>query len=284
MERDLDSNLVDQVVDLARDAGKAIVRIYDADEFDVAQKHDDSPLTAADMAAHRVLVAGLASILPGVPILSEESAVPDFVTRQSWRRYWIIDPLDGTKEFIGRNGEFTVNVALVDDGVPILGVVHVPVSGVTYVGVYEQGAFKFDGRGEKMPISCRSMEGRGQNNKPVAVVASRRHGAGAVDDLLAGLSDRLGVVETCNMGSSLKLCLVAEGEADLYPRLAPTMEWDTAAAQAVVEAAGGVVLDTRFDVVRYNTKDDLLNPFFYVVGDPQFPWRDLIGARQPKTL
>lgn len=279
MAHDLDSNLVDRVVGLAIDAGSAILRIYDADEFDVARKQDDSPLTAADLASHSVLVAGLESMLSGVPILSEESAVPDFATRQSWRRYWIIDPLDGTKEFIGRNGEFTVNIALVDDGVPILGVVHVPVSGITYVGVHRQGAFKFARGGEKIPIVCRSMGGRGQSNKPVEVVASRRHGAGAVADLLASLSDRLGVVETCNMGSSLKLCLVAEGQADLYPRLAPTMEWDTAAAQAVVEAAGGVVLDTGFHVVRYNTKDDLLNPFFYVVGDPQFPWRDLIGAR-----
>lgn len=278
MNNDLDSSLLDGVIALAIDAGKAILRIYDGGDFDVEQKQDDSPLTAADLAAHRTLVAGLEPLLPGVPVLSEESTVPDFATRQSWRRYWIIDPLDGTKEFINRNGEFTVNIALIDDGVPVLGVVHVPVSGVTYTGGDKQGAFKLDGQGGKTAIRCRAMQGRGQGNKPVEVVASRRHGAGAVDDFLAALSDRLGLVETCNMGSSLKLCLVAEGEADIYPRLAPTMEWDTAAAQAVVEAAGGLVLDTEFEVVRYNTKDDLLNPFFYVIGDPDFGWRDLIAT------
>ncbi|HCO59280.1 MAG TPA: 3'(2'),5'-bisphosphate nucleotidase [Porticoccaceae bacterium] len=277
MEYDLDPKLLERVIALAIDAGEAILRIYDGGDFDVEKKQDDSPLTAADLAAHKVLEAGLEPMLSGVPLLSEESVVPDFATRQSWQRYWIIDPLDGTKEFINRNGEFTVNIALIDGGVPVLGVVHVPVTGITYAGVRQQGAFKLDGRGEKTAIRSRSMEGRGQVDKPVEVVASRRHGAGAVDTLLAGLSDSLGSVETCNMGSSLKLCLVAEGEADIYPRLAPTMEWDTAAAQAVVEAAGGLVLDTQFEVVRYNTKDDLLNPFFYVVGDPDFAWRDLIG-------
>ena len=274
----MDSTLLDDVIRLAVNAGHAILEVYGSDDFNVETKADDSPVTAADLAAHKVLQAGLEPLLEDVPVLSEESAVPEFTLRKQWQRYWIIDPLDGTKEFINRNGEFTVNIALIENGVPILGVVYVPVSSVTYAGIRGQGAFKLDGAGVRRPISVRSMASRGQADKPVSVVASRRHGAGAVDQLLARLSEQLGVVETRNMGSSLKLCLVAEGEADIYPRLAPTMEWDTAAAQAVVEAAGGTVVDADFRLMRYNTKDNLLNPYFYVIGDQDFAWESFINT------
>lgn len=273
----MDSNILDDVIALAVKAGEAILEVYGRESFNVAQKEDESPITAADLAAHRVLQAGLEAMLAGVPVLSEESEIPDFATRSQWQKYWIIDPLDGTKEFISRNGEFTVNVGLIENCVPVLGVVHVPVTGVTYAGVRGQGAFKQEGNGPRTAITVRSMADRGGADRPVEVVASRRHGAGAVDELLDRLGKQLGVVETCNMGSSLKLCLVAEGEADIYPRLAPTMEWDTAAAQAVVEAAGGVVLDVDLKLMRYNTKDDLLNPHFYVLGDQAFSWDELLS-------
>ncbi len=272
----MDSNILDDVIALAVKAGEAILEVYGSDDFNIVQKEDDSPVTAADLAAHHVLQAGLEVIFDGVPVLSEESDIPDFATRSQWQKYWIIDPLDGTKEFISRNGEFTVNVALIENCVPVLGVVHVPVTGVTYAGLGGQGAFKQEGNGPRRAIAVRSMADRGGAYSPVEVVASRRHGAGAVDSLLERLGSQLGAVETCNMGSSLKLCLVAEGEADIYPRLAPTMEWDTAAAQAVVEAAGGVVLDIDLKPMRYNTKDDLLNPHFYVLADQAFAWDELL--------
>ncbi len=274
----VNKDVVDEVVTLCRRAGEAILEIYARSDLGVEVKSDESPLTAADLAAHHILADGLEGLLEGVPVLSEEAAAPPFSERSQWQRYWIIDPLDGTKEFIKRSGEFTVNVALVDNHVPVLGVVHVPVSGVTYTGSSGAGAYKIEGDQPGQPIAVRTMSGRGGVDKPVTVVASRSHGAGAVDDLLTRLAKDLGHTDTCNMGSSLKLCLVAEGSADIYPRLAPTMEWDTAAAQAVVEAAGGQVLNFDLELLRYNEKDELLNPYFYVLGDTGFAWRDLLSG------
>ena len=271
-------DIVDEVAALCRRAGEAILEIYASSDLGVEVKADESPLTAADLAAHHILADGLEGLLEGVPVLSEEAAAPPFSERSQWQRYWIIDPLDGTKEFIKRSGEFTVNVALVENHVPVLGVVHVPVSSVTYTGLSGEGAYKIEGDQPGQSIAVRTMSGRGGADKPVTVVASRSHGAGAVDDLLTALAKDLGHTDTCNMGSSLKLCLVAEGSADIYPRLAPTMEWDTAAAQAVVEAAGGQVLNFDLELLRYNEKDELLNPYFYVLGDTAFPWRDLLSG------
>ena len=274
----VNKDLVDKVVALCRRAGEAILEVYARSDLGIEVKADESPLTAADLAAHHILANGLEGLLEGVPVLSEEAAAPAFSVRSQWRRYWIIDPLDGTKEFIKRSGEFTVNVALVENHVPTLGVVHVPVSGVTYTGLRGSGAYKIEAEQPGKTIAVRAMSGRGGAENPVTVVASRSHGAGAVDDLLTRLAKDLGHTDTCNMGSSLKLCLVAEGSADIYPRLAPTMEWDTAAAQAVVEAAGGQVLNIDLDPLRYNQKDALLNPYFYVLGDVSFPWRDLLAG------
>ena len=256
----------EQVLDVARQAGAAILTIYNQ-EFDVEQKADDSPLTAADLASNRVIVDGLKSLAPDVPLLSEEGANIPFETRRSWQRYWLIDPLDGTKEFIKRNGEFTVNIALVDDGCPVLGVVHVPVTGVSYIGRVGEGAWKIDADGAIHPIRVRDKRG-----VPTQVAGSRSHAG----DSLQRFLERLGDHEIVSMGSSLKLCLVAEGTADIYPRLGPTSEWDTAAAQAVVEAAGGMVTDTEMKPLRYNTKDSLLNPHFLVFGDRSEKWEDFL--------
>ncbi len=263
--------LLEQVITLAQRAGEAILDVYDGDQFRVQTKNDESPVTAADLAAHAVLVPGLRKICPGAPVLSEEGTIPPFRERARWQRYWIVDPLDGTKEFIQRNGEFTVNIALIENHSPILGVVYVPVTGVVYAGSAGAGAFKEEG-GARAPIRVRPLPPPGA----VTVVASRRHGAETVEKLLTRLADQLGPVRAVSMGSSLKLCLVAEGVADFYPRLAPTSEWDTAAAQAVVEAAGGAVLDLDLEPMRYNTKEELLNPFFYVVGDQAFAWSTLL--------
>jgi len=250
------------VRELARQAGERILEIYNTD-FAVEAKDDKSPLTAADMASHDTIVAGLKALTPDIPLLSEEDAGIPFEERASWRRYWLIDPLDGTKEFIKRNGEFTVNIALIEDGAPVLGVVHVPVSGVTYAACKGQGAIKHvPGEGER-PIQVRKL-GAG----PVAVVGSRSHRG----DSLNAFLDKLGDHEIVSMGSSLKICLVAEGAADIYPRLGPTSEWDTAAAHCVVEEAGGHLTDLSLQRLKYNSKESLLNPHFLVFGDDSRDW------------
>jgi 3'(2'), 5'-bisphosphate nucleotidase len=253
---------IKKINEIARQAGTAILEIYGQD-FDVMEKADKSPLTEADLAAHHVIVNELQSLTPEIPVLSEESAVIPYDTRAQWHTYWLIDPLDGTKEFIKRNGEFTVNIALIHEGRAVLGVVYVPVSQITYYGDSEQGAFKMDADGNSSAIRVIS-----KHQTPLQVAGSRSH---AGDSLLQFL-DKLGEHEIISMGSSLKLCLVAEGKADIYPRLGPTSEWDTAAAQAVVEAAGGKVTDTSMNPLIYNTKESFLNPYFFVFGDASIDW------------
>ncbi len=252
----------EQLLDIARAAGDAILAVYHQD-FAVEHKTDESPLTAADLASHRIIVQRLGELDPDTPVLSEEGADISFDVRSQWARYWLIDPLDGTREFVKRNGEFTVNIALVDRGCPTVGIVHVPVTGVSYVGQVGKGAWKIDPENGTQPIAVQS------NRRAVARVAGSRSHAG---DSLKRFLERLGEHEIVSMGSSLKLCLVAEGVADIYPRLGPTSEWDTAAAQAVVEAAGGKVTDTRLEPLRYNTKESLLNPHFLVFGDASEDW------------
>ncbi len=253
---------LDEVRRLAKEAGEQILRIYNT-EFSVEQKDDKSPLTAADMASHHTIVPGLESLTPDIPVLSEESAGIPYEQRAAWRNYWLIDPLDGTKEFIKRNGEFTVNIALIQDGVPVLGVVHVPVTGVSYAACAGQGAIKeVPGEGDK-PIKVRKLP-----DGPCAVVGSRSHQGDSLKAFLA----KLGEHEIVSMGSSLKICLVAEGVADVYPRLGPTSEWDTAAAHCVVEQAGGSLTDLDMKPLRYNSKESLLNPFFFVFGDDSRDW------------
>jgi 3'(2'), 5'-bisphosphate nucleotidase len=254
--------LLDSVARLAHAAGEKILAVYNS-EFAIEQKDDRSPLTEADIASHHAIVAGLSELTPGVPILSEESSTLPYAQRSLWQRYWLVDPLDGTKEFIKRNGEFTVNIALIEGGVPVLGVVHVPVSGVSYRACRGCGASKQEPGRKPHPIRVRRLP-----DGPVMVVGSRSHRGESLNRFL----ENLGEHEMVGMGSSLKLCLVAEGAADIYPRLGPTSEWDTAAAQCVVEQAGGHVTDTDMQPLRYNTKDSLLNPFFLVFGDDSRDW------------
>lgn len=253
---------INKINEIARQAGTAILGIYEQD-FDVMEKTDKSPLTQADLAAHHVIVKELQSLTPDIPVLSEESAAIPYQTRAQWQTYWLIDPLDGTKEFIKRNGEFTVNIALIHGGKAVLGVVHVPVSQITYYGDSERGAFKMGTDGNSVAIQVRP-----KHETPLRVVGSRSHAG----DSLLKFMDKLGQHEIISMGSSLKLCLVAEGKADIYPRLGPTSEWDTAAAQAVVEAAGGRVTDTEMKPLAYNTKESFLNPYFFVFGDVSIDW------------
>lgn len=251
----LDVDIV-SVCEIAKAAGKAILSVYDGDHA-VEYKDDKSPLTAADKASHEVIMAGLQKYFPEIPILSEEGADIPYEERKDWSRFWCVDPLDGTKEFIKRNGEFTVNIALIEDGHPVAGVVYVPVQDKMYYGVVVAGCWMSEAGGEAIQIKVREA-----NQKVgLTVVMSRSHPS---PDLEAYLQD-IKVSEAMPVGSSLKLCVVAEGLADLYPRLGPTMEWDTAAGHAVVEAAGGTVLQPNGEALVYN-KQNLLNPYFIVKG------------------
>jgi len=259
--------LIDPIANLAVDAGRAILEVY-ATDFDVQSKDDESPLTQADLASHRCIVAGLETLTPDIPIISEEEGLPAFAERGQWQRYWLIDPLDGTKEFVNRNGEFTVNIALIDSNRPVFGVVHVPVHGKTYIGCEGFGAELRDG---DKTSAIRVAETSGL---PVRIVGSRSHRGSSLDAFL----EKVGESEMIPMGSSLKFCVVAEGGADIYPRLGPTSEWDTAAAQAVVEQAGGKVLELDGKPLSYNAKEEILNPWFVVVGAADKDWLALLAS------
>lgn len=241
---------------IARAAGRAILAIYHQ-PFEVEYKQDESPLTAADKGAHEVIVQALAALTPGIPVLSEESDAGVMQERLGWSRYWLVDPLDGTKEFVSRNGEFTVNIALIEAGKPVWGLVYAPVLDKLWYGGKGVGAWRVDANG-KAPIQTRP-HAEGQVWK---VVGSRNHLSQATLDYLARFGDMAkGEIELIAMGSSLKFCIIAEGGAELYPRLAPTCEWDTAAAQAVLEGAGGSVTQLDGAPLAYN-KPDILNPWF----------------------
>ncbi len=258
-----DQTLLAPLLDIARAASGEIMRIY-ATDFDVAMKADKSPVTDADLAAHQVIVKDLQRITPDLPVLSEESADIPYAERRRWESYWLVDPLDGTKEFISKNGDFTVNIALVQGGEPIVGVVHVPATGLSYYGCVGVGAFRRDKDGQASPIKVRRLI----PDAPVKVVASRSHRGELLDVYLA----KLGPHSTVSRGSSLKFCLVAEGGADVYPRLGPTSEWDTAAGHAVLTAAGGTVVAVDGGPLRYNAKESLLNPHFIGYADSSRDW------------
>jgi 3'(2'), 5'-bisphosphate nucleotidase len=249
--------LLPRVVEIAREAGEAVMRVYAEVNPAVEYKRDNSPLTEADLASHAIIDAGLRRIAPEWPVLSEESKEIPFDERRGWRRFWLVDPLDGTKEFLKRNGEFTVNIALMEEGRPILGVVYAPAMERMYYAARGAGAWKAEG-GTVAAIGIgRAAHGR------TRVVMSRSHGSG--EENLERFTGGDAECEFVNMGSSLKFCLVAEGAADVYPRTGPTMEWDTAAAQCVVEQAGGTVTDLEGNRMGYN-KAVLVNPGFVARG------------------
>ena len=273
-----DAALIAAVRQIAREAGDAILQIYREHEqghsVGVQHKQDRSPLTAADLAAHRLISARLAALTPEWPVLSEESAEVPFAERQHWSRFWLVDPLDGTKEFLSCNGEFTVNIALIDAHRPVFGVVHVPVKDLDYWGVtsaagaVEDGAWRARSRGTLVePIGVARPTAH-----PVRVVGSRSHRGDSLDAFLA----RLGPHELVAMGSSLKFCVLAEGAADVYPRLGPTSEWDTAAAHAVVQGAGGQVVQLDGVPLEYNHRETWLNPHFIAYADADRDWLGLL--------
>lgn len=265
-----DLDLLHLAVSAALEAGREIMEIYESGDFDVQVKGDESPLTRADVASHRAIVKRLKPT--GIPVLSEEGRAIPFEERRHWPSLWIVDPIDGTKEFIKRNGEFTVNIALVEGGTPVLGVVFVPAKQELFVG---------DSRGDAH--ATRTIQGRDDwsvdhwlsaaaaipaetAGRPFTVVASRSHMSPETADYIEALRSEYGDIATFSKGSSLKLCMVASGEADCYPRFAPTMEWDTAAGQAVCLAAGCDVLNWETKRPLAYNREDLLNPWFLVRG------------------
>ena len=254
MNKILNREKIDSVIDIACFAGNAIMDIYNS-EFDYELKNDASPLTKADKISNNIILKSLSDLTPDIPILSEESSEIPFEERSLWKTYWLVDPLDGTKEFIKKNGEFTVNIALIKDNKPIFGVIHVPALHQTYFGARELGSFIKEDDKEKKKI--RVSDG---TRKPIRVAVSRSHLSEETISILREYDSH----ETINKGSSLKFCLVASGNAEIYPRLGPTSEWDTAAGQAIVEFAGGVVETLDGKSLKYNTKKSLLNPDFLV--------------------
>ena len=255
--------------EIIHDAADAIMEIYQRADFGIEQKADDSPVTAADMAAHNIIMAGLNKLTPDIPVLSEENVIP-YQERKQWPMLWVVDPLDGTKEFIKRNGEFSINIALVENHKSILGMVYLPVTKEGYFGVtgdwqdMKKAAVKWTQDGSQIlqvrtPIS------------PLIAMTSRSHGPNLPDTLRAILSEDFEHIEEIAKGSSIKACRIAEGEADLHLRRGPTCEWDTAASQAVVEAAGGVLMGFNGEPFRYNARESLLNGHFLVTGPELMP-------------
>ena len=271
--------LLDAACEIARVAGHAILEVYGRSEFAVARKSDNSPLTEADQVAHGIIARALAKLDAGLPVLSEESQPGDHAARRKWRRYWLVDPLDGTKEFLARTGEFTINIALIDEHRPLLGVLYLPLERTAYVGIPGTGARCYrtgqDGRWEMHELATRPL----RTGQTLRVLASRRHKGARLDAHLAWLEREWGSIDRDNMGSALKFCRMAEAEGDFYPRFSPCCEWDTAAGQAVLEAAGGCVIGLDGEPLRYNVGESLYSPAFYAIADGAHPlWQKLLAA------
>jgi len=247
------------------------MQIYQTD-FHIERKSDNSPLTQADLAAHHLIISRLSELTPEIPVLSEESENISPESRSQWQQYWLIDPLDGTREFVKRNGEFTVNIALIHQHQPILGVVYAPASDLLYYGTKGQGAFKQVKHSAALRISVRPFEiGK------LVVAGSRSHNDQKYQQFLNKLHQFTGAIpELISMGSSLKICLVAEGRADVYPRIGPTYEWDTAAAHCILREAGGDILDENTNALSYNRKSSLLNPTFFATNTRMLNWADYL--------
>jgi 3'(2'), 5'-bisphosphate nucleotidase len=268
---------IHELLALCRRAGAAISEHYHAaDAEHYISKSDDSPLTRADLASHDILEPGLAALDSRLPVLSEESVDIPTAQRRAWPRFWLVDPLDGTKEFLARTGEFTINVALVEGAQAVLGLIYLPLSGQAYLGIPELGAWRYqDGESEPQPLATRPLPASG----PLTVLSSRRHRGPRLQALLDWLQAQRGPLQRNDSGSALKFCQLAEGRGDIYPRFAPCCEWDTAAGQALLEAAGGQLLDLTGQPLSYNQRETLLNPDFIALADPgaglwQGMWRE----------
>lgn len=267
------NELIKAVRGIARKAGETILDVYEQQELGIQKKADATPVTVADFRANEVIEKNLLRQGVDYPILSEESTHADLSVRQTWSHYWLVDPLDGTQEFINGNGQFTVNIALMEKAgngcsYPLFGVVHVPVTNTTYWGGRQSGAFK---QVSNEPVEC--IQPRPLKHDDVIVLGSRSYGTSGAATYIERLKDIYPNLRLQKVGSALKSCLVAEGEADIYPRIGPTSEWDTAAVQGVVEGAGGLLMNPAGERFAYNFKDSLLNSDFLVIGDTSIDWQ-----------
>lgn len=257
--------LLPEIHRIAKQAGEKIMEVYNAG-FDIETKEDNSPVTTADLAANDLIEKELNKLLPLFPILSEESATLPFSKRSARETYWLVDPLDGTKEFINRRDSFTVNIALVHQNKSILGVIYAPALGISYYACQDCGSYK-----ETLTTAEQKIQTRTMPEKPV-FAGSRSHPGKTLAAFLENFQNDIGDYELLSMGSSLKMCMVAEGSVDLYPRLWLTSEWDTAAAHCIVDEAGGKLVQTDMSPLLYNTKDSLLNPYFFTIGNNNVDW------------
>ncbi|MGC9459670.1 3'(2'),5'-bisphosphate nucleotidase CysQ [Vibrio genomosp. F10] len=272
-DKDL-SHLIPSVVEVARSAGQLILDIYETKQYEAYVKSDETPVTSADIAAHKLIVNQLSALTPDIPVLSEEAADISLEKREKWSRYWLVDPLDGTQEFIARSGDFATIIALIDNNQPIMGVVYAPVSGVTYYAYKGKGAWKVPDLCEKVEIESHKHE-QGQKQS-IGMAISRRQN---INSITARLSSAWNY-DLVPLGSAaLKACLVAEGAVDCYLRIGPTGEWDTAATQCIVEEAGGRILSTQLAPLSYNQRETLENPNFLVLGDESLPWDEILKVK-----
>ena len=253
----LNEQLIFSTIEIAKEAGEAISQIYNSD-FDYQIKKDLSPITAADRLSHKIITERLKILTPEIPILSEENCDIPFKVRAQWADYWLVDPLDGTKEFINNNGEFTVNIALIENNTPILGIIHIPISHETYWGSKNKGSFYLNANDDEVNISVSN-----NHQNPIRIVASRSHPS----EMLNYVLEKIINYEIIKIGSSIKFCHIASGQADCYPRFGPTSEWDTAAGEAIVRYAGGHMVTLNGNLMQYNAKKDYLNPNFIVSSD-----------------
>ncbi|HHX8651205.1 TPA: 3'(2'),5'-bisphosphate nucleotidase CysQ [Vibrio diabolicus] len=272
MTKDL-SHLLPQVIEIARSAGQMILEIYEKKQYEAYIKSDETPVTSADIAAHKLITERLSELTPDIPVLSEEDADISLEQRAQWERYWLVDPLDGTQEFIARSGDFATIIALVDNNKPTMGVVYGPVSGVTYYAYSGKGAWKIPDMSDSVKIHTHKHEQPGQS---IAIAISRRQDINRITSRMSSAWN----YDLIPLGSAaLKACLVAEGAVDCYLRLGPTGEWDTAATQCIVEEAGGRILSTQLEPLSYNERETLENPNFIVLGDADLPWNEILQRK-----
>ncbi|ELA9084470.1 3'(2'),5'-bisphosphate nucleotidase CysQ [Vibrio alginolyticus] len=272
MTKDL-SHLLPQVIEIARSAGQMILEIYEKKQYEAYTKSDETPVTSADIAAHKFITERLSDLTPDIPVLSEEDADISLEQRAQWERYWLVDPLDGTQEFIARSGDFATIIALVDNNRPTMGVVYGPVSGVTYYAYNSKGAWKIPDMSDSVKIHTHKHE---QPEQSIAIAISRRQDINRITNRMSSAWN----YDLIPLGSAaLKACLVAEGAVDCYLRLGPTGEWDTAATQCIVEEAGGRILSTQLEPLSYNERETLENPNFIVLGDADLPWNEILQRK-----
>ncbi|PMM40774.1 3'(2'),5'-bisphosphate nucleotidase CysQ [Vibrio splendidus] len=267
------SHLLPSIIEIARSAGQLILEIYEKKDYEEFIKSDDTPVTSADLAAHKLILKKLTELTPDIPVLSEEDADISLEKRSQWDRYWLVDPLDGTQEFIARSGDFATIIALIEHNKPVMGVVYAPVSGVSYYAYSGKGAWKIPDLNDSVKIKTHRHE---LPNQSIAMAISRRQDINRITSHMSSAWN----YDLVPLGSAaLKACLVAEGAVDCYLRLGPTGEWDTAATQCIVEEAGGRILNTQLEPLSYNERETLENPNFIVLGDADLPWSEILQGK-----